>query len=70
MIDCWLLEHLVCPRCRGRVALREGWLVCGESHRYPVVGDIAVGNPHLPGVRAAKRVAAQLGVKHSRKSEA
>jgi len=42
MIDPWLLEHLVCPRCRGRVALREGWLVCGESHRYPVVDDIAV----------------------------
>ena len=42
MIDPWLLEHLVCPRCRGRVALREGWLVCREAHRYPVVDDIPV----------------------------
>ncbi len=42
MIDPWLLEHLVCPRCRARVVLREGWLVCREAHRYPVVDDIPV----------------------------
>jgi SAM-dependent methyltransferase len=42
MINSWLLEHLVCPRCRSRVALRDGWLVCAEAHRYPVVDDIPI----------------------------
>ena len=42
MIDPWLLEHLVCPRCHGRVELCEGWLVCGETHRYPIVDDIPI----------------------------
>src|SRR4029450_4678586 len=42
MIHPWLLEHLVCPRCRRRVALRDGWLVCNGAHRYPVVDDIPI----------------------------
>jgi SAM-dependent methyltransferase len=41
-MDPWLLDHLVCPRCRSRVELREGWLHCSQSHRYPVVDDIPI----------------------------
>jgi SAM-dependent methyltransferase len=42
MIDPWLLDHLVCPRCRTRVELRDGWLHCSGAHRYPVVDDIPI----------------------------
>jgi uncharacterized protein YbaR (Trm112 family) len=48
-----LMEFLVCPRCRGGLALHPlasgdgqpeevetGLLLCGESHGYPIVGGI------------------------------
>lgn len=42
MIDPWLLERLICPRCRGPVTLNREWLTCQQSHRYPVTDDIPV----------------------------
>src|SRR6185295_5273537 len=42
MIDPWLLEHLICPRCRAPVTLEGEWLACPSGHRYPVTDDIPV----------------------------
>jgi 2-polyprenyl-3-methyl-5-hydroxy-6-metoxy-1,4-benzoquinol methylase/uncharacterized protein YbaR (Trm112 family) len=42
MIDPWLVDRLVCPRCRQPVHERVGGLRCRNEHRYPLVGNVPV----------------------------
>jgi ubiquinone/menaquinone biosynthesis C-methylase UbiE/uncharacterized protein YbaR (Trm112 family) len=41
-MDGWLLDHLVCPRDKTRLTLKENHLFCAEKHSYPVIRDIPV----------------------------
>ena len=41
-MDPWLKEHLVCPRDKSDLDLRDGKLFCDKGHSYPVVNGIPV----------------------------
>jgi ubiquinone/menaquinone biosynthesis C-methylase UbiE/uncharacterized protein YbaR (Trm112 family) len=41
-MDQWLIEHLVCPRDRGGLAVESDRLLCGEGHSYPLVDGIPI----------------------------
>lgn len=38
----WLQSHLVCPRDKGKLELKDGKLICSQNHAYPVVEDIPI----------------------------
>src|SRR5688500_13469653 len=38
----WLFEHLVCPRDKQALEVRDGSLVCSQQHSYPIVEGIPV----------------------------
>lgn len=38
----WLKNHLVCPRDKERLKLRDEKLICPQNHSYPVVEDIPI----------------------------
>ena len=41
-LDPWLLQHLICPRDRGRLRQGPARLICPVGHAYPVVDGIPV----------------------------
>ena len=41
-MDNWLLNHLVCPRDKSSLELREGNLRCSNDHTYPVVNGCPI----------------------------
>lgn len=41
-MDEWLRQNLICPRDRQSLTLHDTTLICGQSHRYPIVDGIPV----------------------------
>jgi len=38
----WLKSHLVCPRDKEKLEIKDDKLICPENHSYPIVEDIPV----------------------------
>lgn len=41
-VEAWVEEQLACPRNHDSLRLQDGFLVCSEGHRYPVVDGIPI----------------------------
>jgi ubiquinone/menaquinone biosynthesis C-methylase UbiE/uncharacterized protein YbaR (Trm112 family) len=38
----WLKSHLVCPRDKAKLEIKDDKLVCPQNHSYPIVEDVPV----------------------------
>jgi len=42
VIDSWYLDNLVCPIDHTKLKYNENYLICNESHKYPIINKIPI----------------------------